>query len=374
MTRRARGTGSLTKRGDVWWIRFTADGKRIAETSCSKKRADAVTLLNQRLAEVQEDRYQGPQAGRLTFEDLAAMITDYYDGMRSAVRVSQALSRLREHFGHYAAKNITYDSLNAYKRKRRDQKAADGTVKYELSILRQAFNEALTAGKVRYVPPFPKITLENARTEFFTRGEFDALAAELPPSLRPPIEFAYWTGWRVRSEVLTLKWHQVDFDRGIVRLEPGSTKNKEGREFPFNVLPELEELLEAQRAHTEEIGRKIGQVIPEVFHRNGQPIKDYTKAWRSACERSKVLSADGKPKRPHDFRRTAVRRLERAGVSRSVAMKLVGHKTQAMYDRYAITAESDLREGLQKVAKMHKEPAHNMHSLDVRHSKGTKSA
>ncbi len=42
----------------------------------------------------------------------------------------------------------------------------------------------------------------------------------------------------------------------------------------------------------------------------------------------------------HDFRRTAVRRLERAGVARSVVMKLVGHKTEAIYGRYAIVSES----------------------------------
>ena len=53
---------------------------------------------------------------------------------------------------------------------------------------------------------------------------------------------------------------------------------------------------------------------------------------------------------PHDFRRTAVRNLERAGVSRSVAMKMVGHKTEAIYRRYAIVSESDLREAARKLA------------------------
>ena len=56
---------------------------------------------------------------------------------------------------------------------------------------------------------------------------------------------------------------------------------------------------------------------------------------------------------PHDLRRTAVRNLERAGVSRSVAMKLTGHKTEAVYRRYAIVAESDMREGAAKLAALH---------------------
>lgn len=55
---------------------------------------------------------------------------------------------------------------------------------------------------------------------------------------------------------------------------------------------------------------------------------------------------------PHDLRRTGVRNLERAGVPRSVAMKLVGHKTESMYRRYAIVAENDLREGVAKLAQL----------------------
>ena len=53
---------------------------------------------------------------------------------------------------------------------------------------------------------------------------------------------------------------------------------------------------------------------------------------------------------PHDFRRTAVRNLERAGVSRSVAMQLVEHETESIYRRYAITTEKDLEEGVAKLA------------------------
>jgi hypothetical protein len=61
----------------------------------------------------------------------------------------------------------------------------------------------------------------------------------------------------------------------------------------------------------------------------------------------------------HDFRRTAVRNLERAGVSRSTAMKLTGHKSEAVYRRYAIVSKADLTEGVQKLAKLHEalEPA-----------------
>jgi integrase len=55
----------------------------------------------------------------------------------------------------------------------------------------------------------------------------------------------------------------------------------------------------------------------------------------------------------HDFRRTAVRNLERAGVSRSAAMKMTGHKTETVYSRYAIISESDLQEAAAKLTALY---------------------
>ena len=81
-----------------------------------------------------------------------------------------------------------------------------------------------------------------------------------------------------------------------------------------------------------------------VFHRDGERIRGFRGAWESACK------AAGCPGRiPHDFRRTAVRNLERAGVPRSAAMGMVGHKTEAIYRRYAIVDAGMLREAAAKI-------------------------
>jgi integrase len=143
----------------------------------------------------------------------------------------------------------------------------------------------------------------------------------------------------------------VDFSAGVVRLEPGTTKNDEGRVFPFGVLPELANLIRTQWEKTLSLEMTTGQTIPTVFHWNDRgrikPIhpKAVYPRWKEACRRAGVPTCI-----PHDFRRTAVRNLEPAGVPRSVAMKLTGHKTEAVYRRYAIVCEADLTEGLEKLA------------------------
>src|SRR5262245_10582394 len=121
--------------------------------------------------------------------------------------------------------------------------------------------------------------------------------------------------------------------------------------------PELRAVLEPRRATTKATATKLERIIPWVFHRHGAPIKSFRRAWLTAClEAGFATLVSEKPRviKPHrifhDFRRTAVRNLERAGVSRSVAMKLTGHKTEAVYRRYAIVSDSDLRAAAAKLA------------------------
>ena len=74
---------------------------------------------------------------------------------------------------------------------------------------------------------------DNARQGFFDSEQLRDVLKHLPEELRPVVRFAYITGWRAKSEVLTLDWRHVDLKAGEVRLEPGTTKNKDGRTFPF---------------------------------------------------------------------------------------------------------------------------------------------
>lgn len=366
LTTTRRDFGTIRLRGRIWWVRYKIDGKTFEESSGSPIQRKAEKLLDRRQAECGIGSFVEPAVKRTTFDDLARMITDDYavNQRRSADRLAGLLKHLHAAFAGSRASSITADRLTAYLRERLDQGAAPQTVKNELSALGRAFALAERAGRVARTPEFPTITVHNTRQGFFELADLQALIRELPAPIRPIVWFLYYSGWR-RGEALSLTWAQVDFHAGMLRLEPGTTKNLSGRGFPFAALPPLQQILTQQRASTDLVERRLGKVIPWVFHREGEPIQEFHKSWTRAIERA-AYQGDGPLRtvvRPgligrlvHDLRRTAVRHLERAGVSRSVAMQLTGHKTESVYRRYAIVAEQDLRDGVAKLALLHGGP------------------
>lgn len=343
-TRRTRGTGEIRQVGGIWKIRFTLPGGRRIQESAGPNKRDAVELLRKRLGAASEGRLH-PEANRMRWDDLERIILDEHAQHRSAGKVERHVRRhLRRHFGGFKVPAITYNALLNYKHARLAEGASPSTVRYELSLARTGLVVAHKAGRLLHVPPMPRVHVENTRVSFFDDAEYQALLEHLPAAVAPVVSFLYWTGWR-KNEALTREWRHVDFARGVIRLEPGETKSGKGRTFPFDVLPELAALLQAQREYTDAVERRTGSIVPHVFHRDGARIVSFRAAWKAACAKAGLVG-----RIPHDFRRTAVRRLERAGVPRSVAMQLVGHETDAIYRRYAITNETDLREGLAKVA------------------------
>lgn len=340
--------GQLRKRGHTWWIRYYRNGRRFEESSRSEKYTDAERLLKIREGKIAEGAPISPAIGRLRFEEATAdVVADYRINRKRSIR--QLERRITLHltpfFGGRRMVNLTTADVRAYIARRQAANASNAEINRELAILKRAFRLAMQAGKLLYRPHIPMLEEHNVRTGFFERDEFEAVRSRLREYLRPVVTFAYLTGWRVPSEVLPLQWRQVDLKAGIVRLDPGATKNDEGRTFPFGqVLPTLRDVLEHQRALTEQLERETGQIIPWVFHRRGRCVRDFRNAWGKACE------AAGCPGRiPHDFRRTAVRNLVRAGVPERVAMQLTGHKTRAVFDRYNIVSEADLQEGVRKL-------------------------
>jgi integrase len=282
--------------------------------------------------------------GKITFEDLIAGVENDYrvNDRKSLDKVGFRAKHLAKSFGGWKAKDITAAEVHGFIARRQDEGASNGEINRELALLRRGFTLAIDAEKLTRRPHVPHLEEASPRASFFEPDAFQAVAMHLLDYLRPPMTFAYLTGWRCRSEVLPLAWRNVDFESGTIRLDVGTTKNKDGR-LIYMTAP-LRRLLEEQRQRTLAVQRETGRLIPLVFHNQGEPIVNYYKAWHRAC-RAAGLSG----KVPHDFRRTAVRNMVRAGIPERVAMQMAGHKTRSIFDRYHIVADSDLREAAQKL-------------------------
>jgi integrase len=200
--------------------------------------------------------------------------------------------------GWRAAKISTPD-VRAYVEKRRAAGFANGSVNRELAALKRMFRLAVQAGRLDRAPHIPMLQEAPPRAGFFEADRFEAVLGHLPPDVRPIALFGYETGWRLR-EIITLEWRRVDLDRGCARLDPGTTKNREGRLAYLS--PGLLDALRDQAAATRDLERKRGVIVPWVFHRRGRRIATFRRAWVAACRKAGVPGMIF-----HDLRRTAVR-------------------------------------------------------------------
>lgn len=120
-----------------------------------------------------------------------------------------------------------------------------------------------------------------------------------------------------------------------IRLSPADTKNDEAKIVALT--SDVYTLLEACV-----VGKQADDYV--FSHEDGAPIGDFCKRWRTMCRK-----ADCPNLLFHDLRRSAVRNMVRRGVPEAVAMKISGHKTRSVFDRYNIVSQSDIREAARKI-------------------------
>lgn len=337
---RYRDKNGKTQVSRTWWVSYYVRGKRHRESSGSSKKSIAIKLLKQRIKEVESGRLTGWDLERVTFEGMAdALVADYKaNKRRSLIRAQRSINHLRQIFGTDRAVDITETRITAYVAVRLDERAANASINRELACLKRM----LRLVKMNPLPAIEMLEEDNVRKGFFERDQFEAVRKQLPAHLRPVVEVAHATGWRVMSEILSRQWKHVDLQSGWLRLEPGETKNRKGRNFP--ITKALRRALESQwqtHASFKDKGILVAWVFPGP---KGRKIKSFYESWRAACRKAGLPG-----KLLHDFRRTAVRNLERAGVPRPDAMAMVGHKTESIYMRYAISDEASLKESAAKL-------------------------
>jgi integrase len=328
--------GMLYQRGNVWWVKYYRHGKCFRESSKSTKKMVAQKLLIRREGEILQGNIPGILFDKIKFDELAEdLLRDYrINEKKSLDRASASFNRLKSYFEGMPVSMITTHNINLYIEQRLNQGVMNATINRELSALKRMLNLGArqTPPKVNRVPYIPMLKENNTRKGFFEHHEFLMLRKALPAHVKGFVTFGYKSGWRI-SEISGLNWRQVDLIQGIVRLDPGETKNSEARTIYLD-----DELKSIFQKHWD--ARKTGKtLLPYVFlnkYRTDR-VKRFDKAWKKACKEAKIGI-----RLFHDFRRTAVRNMVRAGIPERVAMVISGHKTRSVFDRYNIVNDQDL--------------------------------
>ena len=354
--KRPKGTGSIYKRPDspVWWLKYSRHGKAYRESTRTDDRRKAEKMLRSRLAEITTGTFAGPQAERVRVQELADdLIREYRINARKSLEDLQ--TRLSLHilpfFAGMRVVEVTSDLIGRYVDSRQQAGAKNATINRELAALKRMFRlgSQATPAKVLRMPAFPHLRENNIRKGFLEDSQLHALVADAELWFRALVECGRTYGWRV-SELVNMRVEQVDLVQQVIRLEPGTTKNNDGREVFMT---------DSVRTLLAECVRGKAPDEPVFVRPDGKPVRDFRVTWERACTRAGVgqticfscsqpmNSGRACPKCKsqrsvysglifHDLRRTAARNLRRAGIPETVIMKIGGWRTRSVFERYAI--------------------------------------
>lgn len=310
---------ALFERDGIWYIDYYDGSRRIREAVGPDKKL-AKEALRIRMGEVARRKFGigGPKEPVL-FDNFAQTYLEYSKtnkGVLTHRRDRSLINNLLVYFSGQKMDAITPYSIEQYKLERL-KKVSKTTVNRELACLRHMFNLGIEWGKWD-VNPVQKVRFfkeEPTNFKILSFEEANRLIAHCSPHFRPLVVMALNTGMR-RAEILNLKWKNLDLKNRIITVE--KTKAHDIRRIPIND-PLYKELI------------ALPHYSDYVFaHPNGQPFKDFRKAFHNARKRAGLEHF-----RFHDLRHTFASQLVMAGEDLVTVQRLMGHKTIEMTMRYS---------------------------------------
>jgi integrase len=324
------------KKGDNYFIDYYVLGRRKREKiGPSKKLAD--TTLRKRQVEAAEGKHLDVRkASKTTFDKLAEDFLRLHSKINKKPLVFRRdeglIKNLSVDFSGKKLSEITPKMIERYKERRKEEAAA-GTVNREIACLKCMFNKAIE-WKEAVANPVKKVKLfkeNNQRIRYLELEEIKTLLENCSDNFRPLVITALNTGMR-KGEMLSLKWENVDMDRGIIYLL--DTKNGEQREVLMN---------EVVKNTFAQLSRD--RKTPYVFTKeNGTPYTDIQKFFRTALKKSGIMCF-----RFHDLRHTFASHLVMLGVDIKTVQELLGHKTIEMTLRYAHLSPAHKRSAIESL-------------------------
>jgi len=331
----------IYKRGRVWWMGFTYQGRNY-------RRSTEVT--DRKLAQRIYDKIKGDIAEGKWFEKLPGEEKSFKEMMEKYLNehVSKKLSSksfrshsktLVSHFGEYTLKDITPRLISEYKVKRLNEESKPGTLNRELATMKKAFNLAIKEWEWIKENPVARISLEqeDKRIRWLNDDEEKRLLEKCSEWLKELVIFALNTGMR-KGEVLSLTWRGVDLFRKTITIF--ESKNKEARTIPMS--QKVFDLLKSKS--------KVRSIKTDlVFHdENHEPISYVTlhREFHTTLNQAEIQDM-----RWHDLRHCFATKLVREGKDLYKVQKLLGHKTPIMTQRYAHHDIESLRDAVEVLDK-----------------------
>jgi integrase len=340
-----RGNGRIFLRGQLWWAAWYLRGTEYRQSTGETDEKRAGKFLQRKLKEVGADQigaqtFTTPKASRLTIHELMeALKADLTLRCKASAQNLSVLKRVDADFGTLRAMDLTPEKIDRYIEGRLAEGNAKASINRTTQILGQCYKLALQHGHLSRAPFIRHLSeAGNARQGFLSPAEIETVLAALPADLRDFTRFAYITGMR-KGEVSSLVWSDIEGD--VLTLRGENAKNGEARSVPL--VGELAQIIERRKAVRQVEEKGTVRMVEFIFHRDGQSIGEFRKSWKSACKKAGLSG-----RLFHDLRRSAVRNMTQAGTPQAVAMKISGHKTASMFQRYNIVATDDLRAALQR--------------------------
>jgi integrase len=333
-----RGQGSVYRpqNSRFWWVKFSIHGRVIQESAETESRREALDVLKARILKYSTG--VSADSRQTTVKDVSEEMLKTWRMLEktpaSIAWADRCWRHLLEFFGTMKADAISSAAIRGYAEFRRKEKASNATINRELAVMSSGYTIAYeeTPRRVAQKLSFSRLAEPRARQGFIEQAQYLKLSAGCKELfMRTMLALAYTFGFR-KGELLSLKVSDVDLMAGTVRLR--TSKNGEPRQV--NLTAETRNLLAAC------IAGKSGE--EPVFTRGSEPVRYFGQSWDT------IAASAGCPGLLfHDLRRSAVRNLIRAGVPETVCMKISGHKTRAIFDRYNITSARDLADAAQKL-------------------------
>ena len=322
-----------------WWYSFTRNGHRYQGSTKLENRKAAEDYEAGRIVQIAKREVGLADRPRYTVgEVLDRLKLRWQLKGKASVQNLSLLKKAKEDWGTKMADEITTQHLETYALRRQKEKYANATTNRIFQCLRRAFTLAGV--------PWPEFELlnekDNVRQGFFKPEEMEKVLANLPDDgLRDFVFFCWVTGMR-KGEGNALRWSFVHGDNIIVPA--GFCKNKKPHRIP--IAGPLSAIIERRKTARAFKSYDTTQFCEFIFHRNGEPIREFRKSWRTACKKAEC------PGRIfHDLRRTACSDMIDAGVPQSVCMAISGHTTISTFLRYAISSDDAKSEALEKTEK-----------------------